>query len=263
MKFNRRYLACLSIMLLMLAACKKTDQDFFYKGDLIPITLTGYNGSAEELLVKVDTLSFPSALRPNSSFGQSNSYLFKATETEVRLTISEKGTGKLVLEKDLKKEDGAVKINFLYMDGKIVPMPDRPALQDGKISLIYMFQPTVTNYTEPVDFVVGKYYVTPQVFEELARAKNVKPNEFSTPLTLPVFSTARQDYNGVMTSVLSLVRIYKAGTNIPYTDGTAYSWNALTFTAPKPMSSVASSKLYIFNEQPTGNVMRFNTRLEL
>ena len=263
MKFNKRYLACLSMMLLVLTACKKGGQDSFYQGGLIPITLTGFNGSTEELVVKVDTFSFPSLLQPNSSFGQSNSYLFKENEREVKLSVKEKKTGKLVLEREIKKEDGAAKINFLYMDGSIVPMPEKPALEDGKISLIYMFQPTITNYSEPVDFVVGKYYVTPQIFEEVVRVKNVKPNEFSTAVKLSTFSTARQDYNGVMTSVSFLVRICKAGTNVPYTDGTAYTWNALSTTAPKPAASTASTKLYIFNEAPAGAVMRFFTRLEL
>lgn len=262
MKLNKRYLASFSMLLLGFTACKKGDDNFFYKGGVMPITVSGFNGSAEELVVKVDTFSFPATLGPNANFQQSNSYTFKETENQVKLTVNEKKTGKLVLEKELKKEDGPAKISFLYMDGKIVPMPDKPAVENEKISLIYMFQPTVTNYAEPVDFVVGKYYVTPQVFEEVVRAKNVKPNEFSTPVKLSTFSTARQDYNGVMTSVLFIVRICKAGTNIPYTDGTAYSWNLLSTTAPKPSSSAAASKLYIFNELPAGAIMRFSTRLE-
>lgn len=263
MKLNKLYLASLSIMLVMLMSCNKGDDDFLYQDEMIPITLTGYNGSSEELEVKVNAFTFPAALRPNASFGQSTSYIFKSNENQAKLTVNEKSTGKLVLERELKKENGAAKINFLYMDGKIVPMPDKPALEDGKISLIYMFQPTVTNYTEPVDFVVGKYYATPQVFEEVVRAKNVKPNEFSEPVKLTTFSTARQDYNGVMTTVSFVVRICKAGTNVPYTDGTAYTWNALSTTAPKPAAGTASSKLYIFNETPAGSVMRFGTRLDL
>ncbi len=263
MKLNKLYSLCLSMMLLMLISCKKGEQNFLYNEDLIPITVTGFNGSNEELVVKVDAFTFPSALSPNASFVQSSSYLFKGTENQVKLTVNEKKTGKLVLEKELKKEDGAAKINFIYMDSKIVPMPNKPALEDGKISLIYMFQPTVTNYTEPVDFVVGKYYATPQVFEEVVRAKNVKPNEFSEPVKLATFSTARQDYNGVMTTVSFVVRICKAGTNVLYTDGTAYTWNALSTTAPKPAAGTASSKLYIFNETPAGSVMRFGTRLDL
>lgn len=207
--------------------------------------------------------AFRSPIQPNTSFNLSDAYSFNSVENKIKLNIFENGTGKLVLEKELKKEDGEAKVNFLYMDGKISSMPTKPAVETDKISLVYMFQPTITNYTEPVDFVIGKYYVTPQVFEELARAKNVKPNEFSTPVSIGTFSTARQDYNGVMTSVSFVIRICKAGTNIPYVDGTSYTWNALNSTAPKPSASIASSKLYIFSEAPAGNIMRFATRLDL
>lgn len=261
MKTNKCYLAGMALLLLI-SACKKGGGDFLYKSELLPITVTGFNGSNEDLVVKVGGFDFRAPLPPNNSFNQRNTYTFDAGEHEVKLVINEKNTGKIVLEKNLKKAEGAAQINFLYLDGRTSPMPEKPAIMAEKISLIYMFQPTVTNYTEPVDIVVGKYFITPQVFEEVARAKNVKPYEFCAPITLPTFSVARQDYNGVMTSVSFVVRVYKAGTNIPYIDGTAYSWNALSSTAPKPSASVASSKLYIFTESPAGNVMRFAARLE-
>ncbi|MNE23388.1 hypothetical protein D3C80_1166400 [compost metagenome] len=149
------------------------------------------------------------------------------------------------------------------MDGRISDMPEKPAVQDEKISLTYMFVPDITGYSQPVDFVIGKYFSTPKVFEEITRLKNVKPYEFSESARISTFSTARQEYNGVMTSVSFQVRIYKAGTNIPYVDGTAYTWNELSSTAPKPAASTASSKLYIISEYPNGNIMRFFTRLEL
>ncbi|NQX38546.1 hypothetical protein SAMN05421820_101574 [Pedobacter steynii] len=262
MKLNKLYLTCLSIMLLTLTACNKKDQDFLYKDELVSISLNGYNASNEELIVKLDTINFPASLRPNSSFNSTNAYTLVPTENQIKLTVKEKASGKLILEKELKKEDRAIKLNFIYIDGKIGPMPEKPAVEEGKIKLIYMFQPTITNYTEPVDFVVGKYYSTPKVFEELSRAKNVKPYEFCPAITLPTFSTARQEYNGVMTAVSFVVRIYKAGTDIPYTDGTEYTWNALSSTAPKPVASTPSSKLYIFSEGPVGNIMRFFTRLD-
>lgn len=261
MRLNKLYLAGLSVALLTLAACSKSEQ--FYKDKLYRINVNGYNGSNEQLDIKVGAATFRSPIQPNTSFNLSDAYSFNSVENKIKLNIFENGTGKLVLEKELKKEDGEAKVNFLYMDGKISAMPTKPAVEKDKISLVYMFQPTITNYTEPVDFVVGKYYVTPQVFEELGRAKNVKPNEFSTPVSIGTFSTARQDYNGVMTSVSFIIRICKAGTNIPYVDGTSYTWNALNSTAPKPAASVASSKLYIFSEAPAGNIMRFATRLDL
>lgn len=263
MKFNKKYLICLFAVLLALTACKKGNDNFFYTNNDFPVSVTGYNGSDKELVIKLDKYTFPLTIQPNTSFSQSNAYTFKGAESKIKLTVAEKTTGKLLVDRELKKEDKEAKVNFIYMDGKIGPMPNKAPLETDKISLVYMFQPTITNYTEPVDIVAGKYYVTPQVFEEVARAKNVKPNEYSTPITLSTFSTARQDYNGIMTSVSFLVRIYKAGTNIPYVDGTAYTWNALSSTAPKPSASTASTKLYIFSEAPAGNVMRFNTRLDL
>lgn len=261
-KLNKFLLAHISVLLLF-TACKKENNNFLYKTELIPVTMSGFNGSSEELIVKVGGIAFPSNLPSNNRFDYRRTYTFGAKDEEVKLTVNEKTTGKLVLEKTLKRTDGAAKVNFFYMDGKIVPIPEKPPVVADKISLIYMFQPTLTNYSEPVDIVVGKYFVTPQVYEEIIRAKNVKPNEFTQPLTFPTFSVARQDYNGIMTSVSFIVRIYKAGTNIPYMDGTSYTFNALNFTAPKPAASVASSKIYVFSESPSGMIMRFATRLEL
>ena len=262
MKLNKFYLICLCTMLLALTACNKGDQDFLYKEELFGVNLIGYNASSEELTVKLDTTDFITPLQPNSRFESTTAYTFRPNENRIKLRIAEKISGKLVLEKELKKEDTGIKINFFYVDGRIGPMPEKPAVEEGKIKLLYMFQPTTTNYTEPVDFVVGKYYLVPKVFEELGRAKNVKPYEFCPPITIPTFSTASQEYNGVKTTASFVVRIYKAGTDIPYTDGTAYLWNPLSSTAPKPSSSTPSSKLYIFSEAPSGSMMRFFTRLD-
>lgn len=261
MKTTKIFLGYICVMLLVLSACKKAEQ--FYKDEMHGVKITGYNGSGDTLVTNLGNFAFPDQILPNTRFEQNNAYVFKSPENNIRLRITEKVSGKLVLEKELHKEEGSTRVNFLYMDGKIGPMPDKPAVEKDKISLIYMFQPTETKYTEPVDFVIGKYYVTPQVFEELARVKSVKPYEFSTPVSIPTFNGGRQDYNGVMTSVSFHVRIYKAGTNVPYVEGTSYTWNALNSTAPKPASATASSKLYIFSESPMGNIMRFFTRLEL
>nr|WP_121272580.1 hypothetical protein [Pedobacter schmidteae] len=263
MKQNRLNWTWMGIMLLVLAACSKNNENFLQKQEILPITLKGYNGSNEELLVKLDTFTSVGTISTNQRFERDEAYTFSTLKNTVKLSISEKRSGKLVLEKELKKEDKPVVINFLYMDGKVSDMPQKPEVENDKIKLSYKFIPDITGYTAPVDFVIGKYYVTPQVFEELARIKNVKPNEFSEPATISTFSTARQDYNGTMTSVSFLVRICKAGTNVPYVEGTPYTWNALSSTAPKPAASTASSKLYIFSEQPAGNIMRFSTRLDL
>ncbi|NML41353.1 hypothetical protein HHL17_29440 [Chitinophaga sp. G-6-1-13] len=262
MKINTISRLLLGIATFLLAACNKDNDNFLYQEQVLPITIKGYNATKEQLMVKVDTIVLPTALGMEGSFTQFEAFTFKGDQRTVKLNISEKSTGKLVLEKEFKKEDEAATLSFLYMDGKVSDMPEKPAVAPDKISLIYMFMPNVTNYSEPVDIVVGKYFVTPKVFEEITRIKNVKPNEFSQTTTISTFSTARQDYNGVMTSVSFQARIYKAGTNTPYVDGTAYTWSDISTTAPKPASSAPSSKLYIFSELPTGSSMRFATRLD-
>lgn len=255
--------ACLSATIILLAACNKGMNDYFYKTENLPVAFRGYNGSTETLEVKLDTFRYPHELIGSNPFQFSTAYTFPDNQkSTVKLTVTEKNTGKLVIERELKKEDGAAQVNFFYMDGKVGAWPEKPATEPDKLKIIYMFIPQITNYSEPVDIVFFKYYVTPQVFEEQARISNLKPYEFSEPAIFPTFSVVRQEYNGALTSVSFVVRIFKAGTNILYTDGMGYTWNALNSTAPKPPASTAASKLYIFMEQPSGTMMRFYNRLE-
>ncbi|MDR6782850.1 hypothetical protein ABIE26_000663 [Pedobacter africanus] len=259
---NIFYAACTGIFLLAQTACNKGGDNFLYKGDMLPVTVKGYNSDGKDLLVKLDTVKFPAYIT-SGRFNMSGAYLFPPNQNTVKLSITETESGKPVLEKELKKADGAATISFFYMNGKVNDMPEIPAAEEGKIKVSYMFKPTVTNYSEPVDIVLGKYYWTPKVFEELGRIKNAKPYEFSNPVTIPTFSTVGQQYNGQNTIVSFVVYIYKAGTNQLYTEGTAYTWHATSSTAPKPASSATSSKLYIFSEGPVGDSMRFNKDLEL
>ncbi|NML37340.1 hypothetical protein HHL17_09030 [Chitinophaga sp. G-6-1-13] len=249
------------IFLLTAVACNKKD-DFFYKGDMLPVTVKGYNGDAEPLLVKVDTFKFKNILT-SGSFDQSEAYTFPGNQHTVKLTISGQETGKVILEKELKKGDGPTTISFFYMNGQVMNMPQKQAKEDGKIKISYLFNPTLTHYDQPVDIVLGKYYFTPKVFEEIIRIKNVKPNEFSETVTLSTFSTTGQQYNGQNTAVLFKAYIYKAGTNEFYTQGTPYTWHATSSSAPTPSASTPSSTIHIFSESETGNSIRFNKNLEL
>lgn len=248
--------------LLLLAACNKDGNEFIYKGDILPFTIKGYNGSVEALTVKADTFTLPGPIS-SGTFSRTAAYTLPANRNSVKVTVTETGTEKLVLERELKKEDGPATISFFYMDGIVKDMPVVPPVEEGKVKITYMFKPTLTGYSEPVDIVLIKYYFTPKVFEELARLKNVKPNEFSETVTIPTFSTATQPYNGQNTAVLFRAYIYKAGTNEFYTEGTGYTWHATSSAAPTPAASVASSKLYIFSESEIGNSIRFTKNLEL
>ena len=260
---NILYSTIAAAFLLVLAACSKGEGDFLYKADVLHVAIKGYNGSGDELVVKIDTFKYE--LNRNSTISLSEVYRFPANQGKAALTITEKGTGKLVLERELEKDGEPIKISLLYMDGKVSNMPELPAVEAGKIKAIYMLKPIRTNYSQPVDIVAGRYWSAPNdVFEEFARIKNVKPNEFSESITLSTFSTAGgQQYNGVVSLVSFQVRIYKAGTNEPYTNGLGYEWHVTSSPPPKPLASTASSKLYIIEESPSGIQMRFRSLLTL
>lgn len=245
-------------VLLVLSSCKKGG-GFLDNRNVLPVTLSILNVSAEALEVKIDTVTIEI---PTGRFDLTKAFPLQSSQSGLKLTITEKGTGKPVMEKELKKDDGRAFISFFYINGEVGKLPEIPAVEPGKIKIIYMFRPVVTNYTEPVDIVLGKYYLLPKVFEEITRIKNVKANQFTEPVTLSTFSTASQPYNGQNTPVSFQVYIYKSGTNQFYTEGTDYEWHPTASSAPKPSASAASSKLYIFSEAPS-NFMSFTKNLEL
>jgi len=251
----------LATSLLLLASCSKGKDDFFYKDAVLPVTIRGYNASNEALEVKLDTFRFEYS--PNAIFDQTMGYSFTGQEDSIQLRITEKGNGKLVMERMLKRGAGPVSIRFLYMNGEPGNMPELPVAEAGKIKIKYMFRPILTNYSEPVDIALVKYYLTPRVFEEIVRLKNVKPYEMSEPVSLSTFSTVGQQYNGQNTPVLFRAYIYKAGTNEFYTNGTAYSWHATQSTAPLPPTTSTAARVYIFSESELNNSIRFTKNLEL
>lgn len=260
---HRIYTLLAGLCLVAFTACNKGADDFLYKGDNVPVSIKGYNGSSEELEVTIDTFKVPALASANALIDLNAAYTFWGDQQTARMVITEKATAKKVLEKELKKGDGPTTLRFLYMNGQVSDMPEKPEAEAGKLKISYMFRPTLTNYTAPVDIALVKYYFTPKVFEEVARIKNVKPYEFSEPFTLPTFSTAVQPYNGVNTSVLFRAYIYKAGTNEFYTEGSAYTWHATSSAVPTPVASTASSKLYIFSESEAAGSIRFTKNLEL
>ncbi|SEW34959.1 hypothetical protein [Chitinophaga arvensicola] len=255
------FLALTGICLLTLPACSKKEPGFLYEDKMLAVTVKGYNGSDETLEVRLDTM--PVIQTPPGKFDETRGCILPAGQKALTLSIKEIATGKIILNKELKKEDSPATIEFFYFNGQVSKMPEVPPLEEGKIKISYMFRPTVTQYAEPVDIVLGKYYFTPKVFEEITRIKNVKPNEFSAPVSISTFATSGQVYNGQPTAVLFLVYVYKAGTNEFYTTGTEYTWHPTSTTAPKPAASVKSAKVYIFEEVPVDNTMSFQKQLEL
>lgn len=248
-------------ILLVLAACNKGEDEFLYKGDILPVTIKGYNGSNEQLIVKIDTFKFKYELGGNSTINLSDAYTFPKDQSKATFTITEKSTGKVVLEKELNRKDGPTTVNLLYMNGKVISdVPVVPSVEEGKVKMYYMFTPTITNYTGLVDIVLYKYYTTSQVWEEVTRMDNVKPNEFTKePITYSTFATGVGEYFGIRQGRNLFVRIYKAGTNEYYTEGTGYTWHITSSSPGKSAAATASSTLYIVGEAPRGTEMRFRT----
>lgn len=246
-------------------SCHKGGDDLLYYSNVHMINLSGYNNSNEELILQLDTFS-PTVTPAFSKIAFGANYNFNdPNKQRLKFIMKSKETGKILLEKEIKANDtvAATNLNLIYMDGKVSDFPAVPALVEGKVQLIYMFQSNILNYREPVDIVFKKYYFIPKVFEEVIRIKNLKPNEFSQPISFAPFPLGVQDYNGQKTPVLFRAHIYKAGTDIPYTAGTPFEFDPLISVAPTPSPTKTSSKLLIINEAPVNNMIQFNKVLEL
>ncbi|MNK04044.1 hypothetical protein D3C87_219000 [compost metagenome] len=252
-------------LLSTLLSCDKGGDELLYHSNVHMINLSGYNNSNEELILQLDT--FSATVTPAfSRISFAANYNFNdPAKQRLKFTMKSKATDKILLEKEIKANDTAAvtDLNVIYMDGKVADFPKVPAPMEGKVQLIYMLQSNILNYREPVDIVFGKYYFTPKVFEEVIRIKNLKPNTFSQPIVFDPFPLGIQDYKGEKTSVLFRAYIYKAGTDIPYTEGSSIEFSQLTSGAPVPSPTKAISKLFIINEAPLNNVIRFNKVLEL
>jgi len=252
-------------MLFSLLSCNKGGDDLLYHSNIHLINLSGYNNSNEELILQLDT--FPPTVTPAFSkiaFG-ANYNFNDPNKQRLKFIMKSKATDKILLEREIKATDTTAEtnLNVIYMDGKVGDFPVVPAPVEGKVQLIYMFQSNILNYREPVDIVFKKYYFIPKVFEEVIRIKNLKPNEFSQPISFAPFPLGVQDYNGQKTPVLFRAHIYKAGTDIPYTAGSSFQFDPLISVAPTPSPAKASSKLFIINEAPVNNMIQFNKVLEL
>lgn len=252
-------------LLFSLLSCNKGGDDLLYHSNIHLINLSGYNNSNEELILQLDT--FPPTVTPVFSkiaFGAKYNFNDPGKQ-RLKFIMKSKATDKILLEREIKATDTAAEtnLNLIYMNGKVGDFPVIPAPVEGKVQLIYMFQSNMLNYREPVDIVFKKYYFIPKVFEEVIRIKNLKPNEFSQPISFAPFPLGVQEYNGQKTPVLFRAHIYKAGTDIPYTAGTSFQFDPLISVAPTPSPTKTASKLFIINEAPVNNMIQFNKVLEL
>ncbi len=263
MKINQ--IIYLGILLLVsLTSCDKGDQ-LLYDSNVHLLELKGYNNSSERLIIKLDTFKSVE-VAPFSRIGYNAVYNFNSSSPKsIKLTMSSNLQNQTVLQKEIKgmDQEKESKFNLLYMDGKVSDFPNVPELMPNRVQLVYMFQSNFLKFNEPVDIVFGKYYLTPKVFEEFGRIKNLQPNTFSEPFSFDTFPLGIQEYNGQRTSVVLRAFIYKAGTDIPYTEGTNYIFSYLNSGIPVISPATANTKVFIINENPVGTMMKYNKVLEL
>lgn len=213
---------CITLLLLVtMAACQK-DDNFVIKGEAFSFIISGYNGSSNELEITIDTMTLSSLIQANNSFKRTDQYAFAPGQQQLKLSVKEKGTNKLVYETEVKRGEYSKTINLTYVGGQLIEKPVLPAPIEGFQQVCYLFLPAVSNYSGEVDIVYFKKteYIENNQFvlekeEELAKV-TVKPYAFSTFLKAPVFPGGRTEINGKIYFINPVLKILKAGTSIPY-----------------------------------------------
>ena len=230
--FNRCFAAIL--VAVALAGCQD-DDNFFVKQEAFSVVSSGFNGSSNELTVTIDTMTLKFGISPVSSFSRTDKYTFPEGKDSVLVSIKEKGTGKPVYERVVKKGEYSIAIELIYVGGKLIKKPVAPAANPtGFLLVSYLFLPSITGYTGDIDIV---YYKKIDVIkdnrfvldrlEELERV-TAKPYAFSEFLEVPDFQMGRTEIDGKVYLINSLVMFYKAGTNVVYYDGLGYGVNPNT-----------------------------------
>ncbi|MGM1430192.1 hypothetical protein ACS126_13105 [Sphingobacterium lactis] len=168
---NRLYILLVSTMLLSLGACDKNDEKFFYDTEATSILIKGYNGSNENLEVQIDTFKFKSLIAPNENISQTEKFIFTPDQASAKLLIKEKSTGKIILEKELKKGESQVEISVPYFDGKLLTVT--PPAADPNINKVGLYIINKENNDLADIWLVDENLSQLTVF-----GKNIAPNKW-------------------------------------------------------------------------------------
>lgn len=224
MKFFYTYFTVFA--LLTISGCQK-DDNFLIKEKALSIVTSGFNGSSKELMITIDTMTLGAGIPPNNSFKRTDKYTFPETKDEVKVIIREKGTGSLVYEQDIKRGEYSLTIELIYVNGKIVKKPVAPDSNPEGIRLTsYLFLPLVSGYSADIDIVCYKKYEYIEdgywkfdKLEELTRVTTA-PFTFSPFLETVILKGEQSEIDGKIYRINPEVRFCKAGTDIPYYEGT-------------------------------------------
>lgn len=227
------------LLLLIITGCQK-DDNFLIKEEAFSVITSGFSTSTLE--IRIDTLTLPYEILANGSFKRTDKYTFTNGQRQVKLVINEKGSGKQIYEKEVKKGEYSLVINLFYVNGALSEKPALPAEKDGSMQVSYMFMPRESKYTGDIDIVFTKRYdyIEDGQFkvdreEELVRV-TTKPYAFSNFLQMPVFEQGRTEIDGRIFYVNAGLKIFKAGTSIPYYEDAGFTLNPYSFL-PVPMDT--------------------------
>ncbi len=222
MRFLYTYITALVLLSLTMIGCQK-DDNFVIKEEAFSVITSGYNGSSSELEILIDTMTLKYPIEASASFKRTDKYTFGDRQDSVKLVIKEKETGKQVYEATIKKGEYSTTIELIYVNGKLIEKPVMPDNNPAGFRLLsYLFLPRVSGYAEDIDIVYFKLYqvvANGQLVnesEEVLAKVTVKPWTFSPLLQAPVFPGGRTEINGKVYFINPEVRIFKAGTGIPY-----------------------------------------------
>lgn len=155
------------------AACNKEDLN---REKAMQIVINGYNGTADELEVVIDTTSYSKAsngkfmLKPTSVLGFGVVYTYRTAKGI--LSIKNPVTGKILFSKPLPETGTKASFNFVYVDGKDQEF-NTPTADGNTNKLGFYLHYTESN--DPVDiFLYRKNEATGEEFREYL-AKHVMP----------------------------------------------------------------------------------------
>lgn len=157
-------------------ACNKED---LTGKKAMQLVVTGYNGSADELEVVIDTTRYDKTVsngkfvfKPVSIFDFGAVYTYPAAKKPGQLSIKNSVTGKELFSKPLPENGTKANFNFIYLDGKAldIPTPDVDA-STNKLGFYLHY----TENNDPVDiFLYRKNQSTGEEYREYL-AKQVLP----------------------------------------------------------------------------------------
>lgn len=114
----------IAMLINVLAACNKEELN---PEKAIQVIISGYNGSANELEVSIDTTRYDKSLangkfilQPASLIGFNAVYTYRDPVLRSKVTLTDPATGEIVFSKPLPASGTKACFNYIYLDGKVV-----------------------------------------------------------------------------------------------------------------------------------------------